>query len=43
MPLISAAATYRHGHVTRLELLQEGAVGVLRALERFDPQRRVPF
>ncbi len=44
MPLISAAAAaYRRGHVTHLELLQEGAVGVLRALERFDPQRGVPF
>ena len=44
MPLISAAArTYRSGQVQRLELLQEGVVGVLRALERFDPDRGVPF
>lgn len=44
MPLISAAArTYRVGRVQRLELLQEGVVGVLRALERFDPDRGIPF
>jgi RNA polymerase primary sigma factor len=44
MPLISAAArTYRSGQVQRLELLQEGVVGVLRALERFDPDRGIPF
>lgn len=44
MPLISSAArTYRSGHVQRLELLQEGVVGLLRALEGFDPERGVPF
>ena len=44
MPLISAIArTYRSGHVQRLELLQEGVVGLLRALERFEPERGVPF
>jgi len=44
MPLISAIArTYRSGQVQRLELLQEGVVGLLRALERFDPERGVPF
>ena len=44
MPLINAAArTYRSGQVQRLELLQEGVVGVLRALERFDPDRGIPF
>jgi RNA polymerase sigma factor (sigma-70 family) len=44
MPLISALArTYRSGQVQRLELLQEGVVGLLRALERFDPERGVPF
>src|SRR3954470_20284475 len=37
MPLISSMArVYRSGHVQRLELLQEGVVGLLRALERFD-------
>jgi RNA polymerase sigma factor (sigma-70 family) len=44
MPLIAAAArTYRSGQVQRVELLQEGVVGALRALERFDPDRGVPF
>jgi RNA polymerase primary sigma factor len=45
MPLIaSVARTYRAGlAVQRVELLQEGVVGLLRALERFDPERGVPF
>jgi RNA polymerase sigma factor (sigma-70 family) len=44
MPLISSLArTYRSGQVQRLELLQEGVVGLLRALERFEPERGVPF
>lgn len=44
MPLVSAMArTYRSGEVQRQELLQEGVVGILRALERFDPDRGVPF
>jgi RNA polymerase primary sigma factor len=44
MPLISASArTYRSSHVHRVELLQEGVVGLLRALERFDPDRGIPF
>jgi RNA polymerase primary sigma factor len=45
LPLIaSVARTYRTGlAVQRIELLQEGVVGLLRALERFDPERGVPF
>jgi RNA polymerase primary sigma factor len=44
LPLISSMArTYRSGQVQRQELLQEGVVGVLRALDRFDPARGVPF
>src|SRR3954462_3851695 len=44
MPLISASArTYGSAHVHRVELLQEGVVGLLRALERFDLQRGIPF
>ena len=44
MPLIYAAArAYRTGHVQRVELLQEGVVGLLRALEGFDPDRGTPF
>jgi RNA polymerase primary sigma factor len=45
LPLIvSVARTYRTGlAVQRVELLQEGVVGLLRALERFDSERGVPF
>jgi len=45
MPLIARVARmYRHvpgvGHT---ELVQEGVVGLLRALERYDPELRTPF
>jgi RNA polymerase sigma factor (sigma-70 family) len=44
MPLVFAVARgYRSGHVQRVELLQEGVVGLLRALERFDPEQGAPF
>ncbi|HEX5224174.1 MAG TPA: sigma-70 family RNA polymerase sigma factor [Solirubrobacteraceae bacterium] len=45
LPLIAGvAATYRSSpRITRTELMQEGVVGLLRALERFDPARDVPF
>jgi RNA polymerase primary sigma factor len=44
MPLIAhMSRTYRSGRVERQELLQEGVIGVLRALERYDPERGVPF
>jgi RNA polymerase primary sigma factor len=45
LPLVAGTArTYRSsGTVTRLELMQEGVVGLLRALERYDPARGVPF
>jgi len=44
MPLIARMArNYRTGHVHRQELLQEGVVGLLRAVERFEPDRDVPF
>jgi RNA polymerase sigma factor (sigma-70 family) len=44
-PLIgSVARTYMHvPGVDRSELMQEGFVGVLRALERFDPDLGTPF
>jgi RNA polymerase sigma factor (sigma-70 family) len=44
-PVIATmAATYRSSPtVERLELLQEGVVGLLRALEGYDPERGVPF
>ena len=42
--LEAVAALYRSTPaVQRTELLQEGVVGLLRALERFDPSRGVPF
>lgn len=45
MPLIaSVARVYRTStRVDRVELLQEGVVGLLRALERYDPARGTPF
>ena len=45
MPMIaSVARVYRDSpRVDRLELLQEGVVGLLRALERYQPDREVPF
>jgi RNA polymerase sigma factor (sigma-70 family) len=45
MPLVAGVArVYRNtGAVTRVELMQEGVVGLLRALERFDLERGTPF
>jgi RNA polymerase primary sigma factor len=45
MPLIgSVARLYRETvRVERVELLQEGVVGLLRALEKYDPERGTPF
>jgi len=44
MPLIASTARgYRGARVERAELLQEGVVGLLRALEGYDPSRGVPF
>jgi RNA polymerase sigma factor (sigma-70 family) len=45
LPLIAGVArVYRSSPaVTRTELLQEGVVGLLRALERYDPTLDVPF
>ncbi|HEY2437314.1 MAG TPA: sigma-70 family RNA polymerase sigma factor [Solirubrobacteraceae bacterium] len=45
LPLIgSIARAYRRStRVDREELMQEGVVGLLRALERYDPTRNVPF
>ncbi|MDX6720245.1 MAG: polymerase primary sigma factor [Solirubrobacteraceae bacterium] len=45
VPLVgSVARIYRsRAQVDRTELMQEGVVGLLRALERFDPQRGTPF
>ena len=45
LPLIAGVArVYRgSGAITRTELMQEGVVGLLRALERYDPALEVPF
>jgi len=45
LPLIaSTARVYRQSpQIERVELLQEGVVGLLRALERYEPSRGVPF
>jgi RNA polymerase primary sigma factor len=45
MPLVGAVArNYRHARVVdRSELMQDGVVGLLRALERYDPSLGTPF
>jgi RNA polymerase primary sigma factor len=45
MPMIGnvARAYRRTSAVDRQELIQEGVVGLLRALERYEPERGVPF
>jgi RNA polymerase primary sigma factor len=45
MPLIASRARVYRGvpGVERAELLQEGVVGLLRALERYDPETGTPF
>ena len=45
LPLIgSVARNYRSSpQITRTELVQDGVVGLLRALERYDPTLEIPF
>lgn len=45
LPLIAGVARVYRGSetITRLELMQEGVVGLLRALERYDATMGVPF
>lgn len=44
LPLVqSTARRYRTEGLEQADLLQEGIVGLLRALRRFDPERGVPF
>jgi RNA polymerase primary sigma factor len=45
LPLIAGVARVYRGSesITRVELMQEGVVGLLRALERYDPGRGAPF
>jgi RNA polymerase sigma factor (sigma-70 family) len=44
LPLISAIARrFRTEGLEQSDLMQEGIVGLLRAIERYDPERGVPF
>lgn len=44
LPLVSALARrFRTEGLDQTDLIQEGIVGLLRALERYDPDRGVPF
>jgi RNA polymerase primary sigma factor len=45
LPAVAGVArVYRgRGQIERAELMQEGVVGLLRALERYEPERGVPF
>jgi RNA polymerase sigma factor (sigma-70 family) len=44
LPLVSALARrYRTEGLEHTDLIQDGVVGLLRALERFEPERGVPF
>jgi RNA polymerase primary sigma factor len=45
LPLVTGVARVYRGSpsITRVELVQEGLVGLLRALERYDPTLGVPF
>lgn len=44
LPLVaSVARRYRTEGLDQTDLIQEGVVGLLRALERYDPDRDVPF
>jgi RNA polymerase sigma factor (sigma-70 family) len=44
LPLVNSIARgYRTTGLERADLVQEGCVGILRALRRFDPDRGVPF
>jgi RNA polymerase sigma factor (sigma-70 family) len=44
LPLVNSIARgYRTAGLERADLVQEGCVGILRALQRFDPDRGVPF
>lgn len=44
LPLIhSTARRYRTEGLEQADLMQEGIVGLLRALQRYDPERGVPF
>jgi RNA polymerase sigma factor (sigma-70 family) len=41
--VVMLARRYQSNGVGRLDLVQEGALGLMRAVEKFDPERGVPF
>ena len=41
--VISLARRYNHPTLSQLDLIQEGTLGLLRAIERFEPQRGIRF
>ena len=41
--VISLARKYNHPTLSQLDLIQEGTLGLLRAIERFEPQRGIRF
>jgi RNA polymerase primary sigma factor len=41
--VISLARRYNHPTLSQLDLVQEGTLGLLRAIERFEPQRGIRF
>ena len=41
--VISLARRYNHPTLSQLDLVQEGSLGLLRAIERFEPQRGIRF
>ena len=44
LPAIAGVArVYRHARVEHVDLMQEGVIGLLRAVRRFDPSFGVPF
>ena len=44
LPFVNSVARgYRTAGLERADLVQEGCIGILRALRRFDPERGVPF
>jgi len=41
--VINLARRYRHPYLSQLDLIQEGILGLIRAVERYEPQRGLKF
>ncbi len=41
--VVSLARRYRHPSLSQLDLIQEGTLGLIRAVERYEPQRGIKF